>query len=222
MILKKCYKDKLPVFISHSLIPFDYYLSRQESFLPLMELLNHQFSGEEYQIISFLENLIRWFNKEGWLEDDGYLNVKCNTISVVGPPNCGKSFFDCFSAIALNTGEIGRINNRTNHFSLQEAAYKRLIKGNEINVEESAKEEFKKICEGLPVNIHLKNQADAILMRTPLLLMSNTWTFFNGDSAFKERVKTFRWQSSPFLKKYDKKPYPLGLFDVYDYYNIKY
>lgn len=188
------YSKTLPVFNSHTLNPFDLYHNVEESVYYLNSLLNFQFNGEEFKIVNFLSNVKRWFDKSGWLEETGLINIKCNTISVVGPPNCGKSyFFDCLASLALNVGHIGRINNKTNHFSLQESVNKRLISGNEISMEEGAKEDFKKICEGSPVNIPVKHQKDSVLYKTPVLLMSNSFSFVNHDPAFK------RYQSKNFF-----------------------
>ncbi|GFR09522.1 non-capsid protein NS-1 [Trichonephila clavata] len=92
-------------------------------------------------------------------KDNEYkLNSKINTIAVIGPPNAGKNYFwDCLAAIALNVGHIGRVNNKTNQFALQEVIDKRLIIGNEINMEDGAKDDFKKLCEGKALNIRVKH-----------------------------------------------------------------
>lgn len=216
------YSKTLPVFNSHTLNPFDLYHNIDESVYYLNSLLNFQFNGEEFKIVNFLSNVKRWFDKSGWLEETGLINIKCNTISVVGPPNCGKSyFFDCLASLALNVGHIGRINNKTNHFSLQESVNKRLISGNEISMEEGAKEDFKKICEGSPVNIPVKHQKDSVLYKTPVLLMSNSYSFVNHDPAFKDiRVKTFLWKPYDTLQSSEKKPYPLAMFKIFDMYNV--
>lgn len=92
----------------------------------------------------FLQNLKWWFDREGWGK-----NPKMNALCVIGPPNSGKNyFFDALVAIACNVGHIGRVNNKTNQFALQDAYNRRIVVGNEISMEDGAKEDFKKLCEG--------------------------------------------------------------------------
>lgn len=210
----------IPVFYANSVNPFDYYMSREQSFEALMFLLFFQFGGET-EIVSFLTNLQKWFDKIGWLDKDGNVNVKVNTIVVTGPPNSGKSFFfDCVASIALNVGHIGRVNNKTNNFALQDAVDRRLVVGNEICMEESAKDDFKKICEGLACNVRVKFKRDHVFYRTPVLLLSNDLPFVVTDPAFRERVRHFRWKQCSELKKYKLKPYPLALVDIFNHFNV--
>ncbi|GBN37837.1 Non-capsid protein NS-1 [Araneus ventricosus] len=148
--LKNLLENSTPVFYSNSATnPFKYYHTREESFEYLHTLLKFQFNDDEDKIKDLLFNIVSWFNKKGWfqLNSDGEysLNSKINTICVIGPPNAGKNYFwDCFCAIALNTGHIGRVNNKCNQFALQEVVDRRLIIGNEINMEDGAKDDFKK------------------------------------------------------------------------------
>lgn len=44
----------------------------------------------------------------------------------------------------------------------------------------------------------------------------------SGDRAFKNvRMVTFQWQCCPLLAESTKKPYPLALFDVFEYFSIE-
>lgn len=150
------------------------------------------------------------------------LNSKINTIVCVGPANCGKNYFwDSVVALGMNVGHIGRVNNRTNQFSLQDAMRRRIVIGNEVSMEEGAKEDFKKLCEGTALNIRIKNKKDNIFKRTPVCLISNFELDICGDSTFNNiRIHTLRWKTAPLLAPSKMKPYPLAIFDLYDLYNI--
>lgn len=217
-------EGKLPVFYANNADPFVYYLDRVQSYNILMKLLNFQFRGDEEEIKYVLGNVCRWFDRGGWLEKDGTLNVKCNTIVVEGPPNSGKNFFwDTPISLASNVGHIGRINNKTNNFALQDCANRRAIIGNELNMEQDAINDFKKLCEGSALNVRVKHSADKVVFKTPTLILTNDALEICTDPAFKNiRVKHFRWRKADFLKDIPKRPYPMAFFDVLDYYDIKF
>nr|ARV85888.1 nonstructural protein [Planococcus citri densovirus] len=208
-----------PIFYANNLDPYEYYHSRDTSLYFLDELLKFQLKGEEEIIKPFLSNLRNWFNREGL---DG--NPKMNALCVIGPPNSGKNyFFDAIIALANNVGHIGRVNNKTNNFALQDVVNRRIVVGNEISMEEGAKEDFKKLCEGTAFNVRVKFKADCIFTKTPVLLISNNELDICWDPHFKDvRLKTIRWNTAPLLAASNKKPYPLAMYDLFDKYNVSY
>nr|QTE04129.1 MAG: nonstructural protein [Lanius cristatus ambidensovirus] len=220
---KSLFNNKLPVFYSNNVNPFEYYHDEEDSFKYIMKLLAYQFQNDEDKIKTFLKNIVRWFNREGWLMEDGSVNSKLNTVVCIGPPNCGKNYFwDCLVSLACNVGHIGRVNNKTNNFALQECVNRRLIVGNEISMEEGAKEDFKKLCEGTALNVRVKHKSDCVINKTPVLLISNSLLFLCSDPAFKDiRCKIYYWTQFEELKNSDKKPYPLVIFKVLDYFEIQ-
>lgn len=213
------YSSSNPIFYGTSTNPFDYYHTMEDSLHYIKALIEHQFENDEEQIKYFLTNLRDWFNKLGW---DG--NPKMNTIYVKGPPNCGKNyFFDMIAAIAYNVGHIGRVCNKTNNFPLQDCFNRRLCIANEMSVEDSAIEDMKKLCEGTAFNIRVKYQGDKIFTKAPVLVISNNYIDFMYRSEFAGvRVHMLYWKQADLLKDSDKKPYPMCLFKLYDYYNISY
>lgn len=222
---KNFYNDKLPIFYANSINPFDYYHDRETSVNYLNDLLLFQCGGDTDKLRELLGNIKTWFNKQGWsqLINGKYeINPKINCVVILGPPNSGKNYFwDTIAAVAMNVGHIGRVNNKTNQFALQDAHNRRLVMGNEINMEEGAKEDFKKLCEGTAFNIRVKYQGDKIFKRTPIVLISNFDLDICGDPHFRNvRLITLRWKSAPLLASSKKKPYPLALFDLYDMYDI--
>lgn len=150
------------------------------------------------------------------------LNSKINCVCIIGPPNSGKNYFwDAIGALAQNVGHIGRVNNKTNQFALQDAYGRRLVMGNEISMEDGAKEDFKKLCEGTALNIRVKYQGDKIFKKTPVCLISNFDLDICGDSAFNNiRIHTMRWATANLLAESKKKPYPLAIFDLFELYNV--
>ena len=227
---KNYYEGKLPIFYANSINPFNYYHDRETSADYLNELLKFQCNGDEDKVRELLGNIKTWFNRLGWsvatITEDGVkqyeLNPKINAIAIIGPPNSGKNYFwDAIAAIAMNVGHIGRVNNKTNQFALQDCYNRRLVMGNEISMEEGAKEDFKKFCEGTAFNIRVKYQGDKIFKRTPACLISNFDLDICGDPHFRNvRLHTMRWKSAPLLASSKKKPYPLSIFDLYELYNV--
>uniref|UniRef100_A0AB74ULK2 Nonstructural protein 1 n=1 Tax=Scindoambidensovirus sp. TaxID=2809839 RepID=A0AB74ULK2_9VIRU len=216
-MFRAVYEQCNPIFYANSKNPFDYYHTREESVEIVKELLEWQYGGDEERIKMFLTNVRDWFNKKGW---EG--NPKCNAITIIGPPNSGKNyFFDMLGAIAFNVGHIGRVNNKTNNFALQECYGKRMVIGNEISMEEGAMEDFKKLCEGTAFNIRVKFQGDKIFTKAPVLLISNSALQITNHPHFENvRNKTMRWSQAPLLAKSTMKPYPLCIFDIYNMYDI--
>lgn len=215
---KHLYDGKEPIFYANNQDVWNYYHSMDESVDYMSKLLLHQFDHESDNVTSFLENLRNWFNKEGWAG-----NPKVNAIAIIGPPNSGKNyFFDAIAALAYNVGHIGRVNNKTNNFALQDCYNRRLVMGNEISMEEGAKEDFKKLCEGTALNIRVKYQGDKIFNKTPVCLISNHTLDICNDPTFKNvRLQTFRWHTCTLLRDSKLKPYPLSIFKLYEMYGVE-
>lgn len=214
---KEFYLGKEPIFYANDVNPFTYYHTRSESFNFVNDLLKFQFNDSEEAISEFLTNIVSWFNKFGWER-----NPKCNALAIIGPPNSGKNyFFDMISSLAYNIGHIGRVNNKTNQFALQECVNRRLVVGNEISMEDGAIEDFKKLCEGTAFNIRVKFQGDKIFTKCPVLLISNFMLDICTHPHFRNiRLHTMRWIQADLLKHSNKKPYPLCLFDLFEHYNV--
>lgn len=214
---KEIYDGAQPIFYANCLNPYDYYHTREESMKFVNDLLCFQYNDDEEEIKKLLTNIRDWFNLDGWNQ-----NPKMNALCVIGPPNSGKNYFwDMLCALAYNVGHIGRVNNRTNQFALQECYGRRMVVGNEISMEDGAKEDFKKLCEGTAFNIRVKYQGDKIFTKCPVLLISNFELDICYDSHFKGvRLHTIRWKTCSLLKDSNKKPYPLCIFDLFEKYNI--
>lgn len=105
---------------------------------------------------------------------------------------------------------------------MQDVANRRIVIGNELNMEEDALDDFKKLCEGAALNVRVKHQPDKVVFKTPVLIMANSTLDICRDPAFVNvRFKLFNWNYAAFLKDAEKKAYPLAIFDVLNYYDIK-
>lgn len=211
------YNDKNCLFYANDLDYTKYYHDIDTSVRFISDLLRYQYDDEEDKIKELLNNIRDWFNRKGW--DN---NPKINCICIVGPPNSGKNYFwDMLAALAYNVGHIGRVNNKTNQFALQECHMRRLVMGNEISMEDGAKEDMKKICEGTACNIRKKYQGDKVFTKTPVCLIANYMLDICYDPTFKDvRLHTIKWSTYEGLRESNKKPYPLAFFKLYDLYNV--
>ncbi|QOR29551.1 nonstructural protein [Bat-associated densovirus 1] len=219
------YDQGKPIFYANNIDPFVYYHDRDTSSKFLIDLLKFQYNDNDDKVKELLINIVSWFNRKGWHQiknNEMVLNPKINCVAINGAPNSGKNYFwDTIAAISTNVGHIGRVSNKCNQFSLQDAYNRRLVMGNELSMEDSAKEDFKKLCEGAAFNIRVKFQGDKIFTRTPVCFITNGVLELTGDPHFKNvRLVSINWRTCNLLAMSDKKPYPLALFDVFDYFGV--
>lgn len=215
---RRLYDGKRPVFYANNVDPFDYYHDIPTSTDIIVQLLRLQFNDDDDKVREFLTNVRDWFNLLGW---EG--NSKIQAICIVGAANSGKSFFfDMLACLAYNTGTIGKVNNKHNKFSFQEIVNRRFIIANELSMEDSAIDDFKKLCEGAAFNFSVKYESDGIHTKTPVCIISNRLLEICFHPDFKDvRLKTMHWKKAAFLAEFKKKAYPLAIFNVFDYYNIE-
>nr|QVW56833.1 MAG: nonstructural protein NS1 [Cecropis daurica ambidensovirus] len=177
------------------------------------DLLKFQFDEDDEQICHFLNSLVDVLDKK---------LPKCNALSVISAPNAGKNFFfDMVFALCLNYGQLGQAN-KYNVFAFQEAPNKRVLLWNEPNYEASLTDVIKMMMGGDPYTVRVKNQMDAHVRRTPVIILSNKCVPFMSDSAFATRIVQFRWKTAPQLKEIEIKPNPMCLFNIFNKYNIQF
>lgn len=186
----------------------EYYMSISESFDILEKLLFFQFDDDIEQVSSFVVNLFNVIDKKV---------PKKNTIFVLSEPNAGKNFFfDTFIHYCINFGQMGNFN-RYCTFPLMECVDKRIILWNEPVMEPSATETLKCILGGDTCNAKVKFQGDAVITRTPVIVLSNN-DVFPKDKAFRSRMYSYRWRSCDMLRNINKKPHPLCVYKFYSKY----
>nr|QTE04084.1 MAG: putative nonstructural protein 1 [Tarsiger cyanurus ambidensovirus] len=162
-------------------------------------------------------------DKESFLRD--LLHVldralpKKNTLSVMGPAGSGKNYMmdACIHAM-LNFGQIGNFN-RFSNFPLQDAVDRRVLLWNEPNVEPAAYETLKEIFGGDSSNVKVKYKNDAILLRTPVIVLCNHEAFPTTEP-FRQRMFRREWKACPALQTLTKKPFPFAIFYLLIKHNI--
>lgn len=198
----------------------DYFPNMDDSFKSLDDLLKYQFEDDESKISEFLQDLVNVVDKQP--PGNPGINIKCNTFVVVSPPSAGKNFFfDTLFTLLLNFGQLGTANKH-NNFAFQDAPNRRIILWNEPNYESSITDYLKTLFEGGDTKVRVKMMGDTHVKRTPIVVLTNNVVPFMVDSAFKSRIKVYRWQAAPFLKDLKFKPYPLVFFDLLLKYKIKF
>lgn len=188
----------------------DYYYNLEHSVNIANELLLFQFNNEHINVKSFLTNLYNLLEK----------NVpKKNCMFILSPPNAGKNyFFDAVLHYFLNFGQIGNFN-KYNNFPLMECVNRRVILWNEPHCETSSFETIKMLFGGDTLNVKVKFLDDAIVNRTPVIVLSNN-DIFPKDTAFRTRMYFYMWKSCASLKRCKKKLLPLILPKLFEMYKI--
>lgn len=197
-----------PIFQAY-LSSFDaYYYPIEYSCTIIEELLCYQV-GED-NLYMFLMDLYKVIDK---------MIPKVNSFYVIGPPNAGKNFFfDSVLSSCIVTGQVGNFNRHCN-FPLMECVNKRCLLWNEPNFEPAAVDTLKMLLGGDSMNVKVKNRADAIVLRTPLIILTNNSVFPN-DTAFQSRMIKYTWRTAPFLKQYTLKLHPLSFYALLRKYTI--
>ncbi|XP_037557265.2 LOW QUALITY PROTEIN: uncharacterized protein LOC119434485 [Dermacentor silvarum] len=202
------YKNTQPLFDAPQGDLSAYYMSIEESFDAVLELLSFQFDDNQPEISDFVNNLYMLVEK---------LVPKKNCLEVVSPPSAGKNFFfDAVLSFYINRGTI-RNFNRYSNFPLQDTVGRRILVWNEPNCESSAFDTVKKIFGGDVDSVAVKYSPDQTISRTPVIVLSNN-EVFPDDDAFNHRMFRYKWKSCPLLKRHDKKVHPMSLVMLYDKY----
>lgn len=186
-----------------------YYYNIEDSIKYLIKMLIWQ-CGDENRAKLFMQNLFDIVDKR---------IPKKNCLMIIGPPNSGKNwFFDHVIHFFQNFGQIGNFNKFVS-FPLQESVNKRILLWNEPNCEPSAFDTCKMLFGGDLISVRVKYQQDAVVARTPIIVLSNV-SVFPTDKTFQTRMSTWYWKVSPWLKECNKKPTPLAFPKLLRYFNI--
>lgn len=190
----------------------NYYYSPEDSLKICEKLVAFQFRDNKQDILYFYQCLFDVIDRRV---------PKKNSLFVLSPPNAGKNFFfDACIHYCINFGQMGNFN-RYCTFPLMECVDRRIILWNEPVMEASASETLKCILGGDTCNAKVKYQGDAVISRTPVIILSNN-DVFPKDQAFRSRMFSFDWRPAPFLKDCTKKPHPLVLHLLYNKYMKNY
>lgn len=186
----------------------NYYYSRQGSLELLYDILCFQFNNDETKIDQFLLDLYNIVNK---------VIPKKNTFFLQSYANAGKNMFmDPLIQLCCNYGMIGNFT-RYQNFPLMDCINRRIIMWNKPVLEPTATETLKLLFGGDTINIKVKFEKDAIMARTPVIVLAN-YNPFPKDAAFKTRMFHYHWRPMPQLKSVDKKVLPLAMYDLINPY----
>ena len=91
---------------------------------------------------------------------------------------------------------------------------------NEPNYEAAVIDQLKMMTAGDSYTVTVKNKPDMAVYKTPMIVLTNNHVSIMTDPAFKDRVKTFRWVSAPYLKDCKRKPYPVAFYHLLVKYKV--
>jgi len=199
--------DCSPIFSAGHTAVDDYYYSIDESVGILDDFLMYQYNNDEEAVYNFLSNLYNILERKF---------PKRNCILVHSPPSAGKNFFfDCIIDYFLVRGQLASRINKTNNFPYQEAYGKRILLWNEPNYESNATDQLKMITGGDAYTVNVKNKPDAAVYKTPVIILTNNTINLMYSNAFKDRICMYKWREAPYLKDFNKKPYPLATYFIF-------
>nr|QUS52533.1 NS1 [Mute swan feces associated ambidensovirus 2] len=204
-------EECIPIFSAgHSGIDNVYY-DINDSLSVLTKLVEFQCNYDDEAIDYFMTSIYNVLERD---------IPKCNTILIHSAPSAGKNyFFDCVIDYFINKGQLGRANKH-NNFAFQEAYGKRIILWNEPNYESAMTDQLKMMTAGDAYTVTVKNKPDAAVYKTPLIVLTNNRIPLMHDPTFKDRIIQFFWKPAPFLKDYNKKPYPLAIYYMFKNYGL--
>lgn len=185
-----------------------HYLPPDVSLTMCIRLLEEQYGQDS--IGEFLQRLMHICEK---------VEPKRNTMLILGPPNCGKTwFFDMVCAFYLNVGHIANFV-RGEHFPLNDCIGRRILMWNEPSIMPSAFDTVKMITGGDPCPANVKYQGHSVISRTPLIMTGNNRVFPDTE-VWTSRVYTEHWHQAPFLKDVRGYPVPTTLYKLFKLYGV--
>ncbi|KAF5287348.1 hypothetical protein FQA39_LY15951 [Lamprigera yunnana] len=173
----------------------DYYYTLEESLLITEKVIMYQCWDNKDKFIQFLMDCISICDK---------LKPKINCLFIQSDPNADKNFImDSILHYYFNFGLVD----------------KRILMLNEPSCEPSAFETLKMLFGGDNFNVKIKCESDTVLLRTPIIILSNNDPF-PRDEAFRSRMIYYKWRTCPMLKDYKKiLPLTFYLLEIHDIFN---
>lgn len=138
---------------------------------------------------------------------------------IVSKPNAGKNmFFDAVVHWYSNYGQVCNFN-KYQQFPLMDCVNRRILIWNECLSSSEFMETLKLLFSGDSMKVKVKYLGDAVIDRTPIILLTNT-DIFPKDEAFKSRMFRYTWQPFPDLKHVQRKVNPHAYIELLKKYNI--
>lgn len=196
----------------------DYYYSRIESQEIIEDLVQFQMAdiyasnnlNDTDGNTSFWTDIYRICNKT---------NGKINCLELIGPANCGKSYFiNWLTEFFINVGHVENFN-RYHNFPLQSAYNARVLNWGEAYAESSQVDTVKLLLGGDPCPANIKYENTQTIEKTPVFITANK-RLLPRTKPFTERMIRYDWQPCDWLKEKIKKPNPLCFIDILYKYDI--
>lgn len=100
-----------------------------------------------------------------------------------------------------------------------DAVNRRICVWNEPMCESSSFEDVKLLFGGDTMKVKVKYQGDAVVDRTPIIILTNN-DIFPKDNTFQCRMYKYQWKPFEDLKYVKKKLHPMGFHELLIHYNI--
>lgn len=200
-----------PVFAAPDGHVYKHYHSIKNSVLLLDMLLLHQYKTEA-NVAAFLTRVYRLLDK---------IDPKKNCMTISGPPNSGKTFFgNVLQGIMLSVGVIENCN-RYHSFPFQTCVDKRLLFWDEPSLPSAdALESLKLLFGGYSMSANIKYRNAQLIVRTPVLVMTNYSNFPSNEHVWSTRIYRERWRACAGLVKATKQAHPMAMFALWNKYGI--
>lgn len=197
---------------------YDYYYNREMSKKIILDLIQFQQSdifafekqSDEVGQTAFWNDIYNICNRT---------NSKRNCLELIGPQNCGKSYFaNWLTEFFINVGHVANFS-RFENFPLQSAYNARILNWGEAYAEKSKLDSVKLLLGGDPCPANIKYESTQTIEKTPVIITANK-RLIPKNGPFNERMIRYDWKTCDMLKQYDKKPNPLAFIDILREYDI--
>ena len=185
------------------------YLDLKQSYIVMCHLLNQQCADP----LEFLKQCISILDKT---------QSKVNTLAIIGPAGCGKTYFvETLAELSWTCGRPASTFNKHSAFPFDDCLNKRMLLFNELSIAESHIDMLKSVFEGSLTTINCKYEKRAILQRTPCFITTNNNFILDlphvHQSAYNQRIIKHNWHPQPWLKDVHFYPHPLVWKQLYNH-----
>lgn len=176
----------------------------------MWKLLLFQNDDNELKTRDFIEKLYSWLNKT---------SGKKNCFFIYGKKSAGKSYFaSTLRGISLTVGQITNMNKNYS-FPFNNCVNKRLLYWDEPFFESAAEENLKILFSGNLLSVAVKNQNNADIHRTPVLVTANENRLPTKEE-FDCRINRYEWKTAEFLRDCTREMHPFAIYNMFDKFGL--
>jgi Parvovirus non-structural protein NS1 len=183
-----------------------YFLNKEDTLQVVEDLLTHQFNDDVEAKENFIDILYNVLESTG---------PKLNTVILIGPQSCGKSYFvDWIIQYFLNAAFLNIVDPKY-VFKYQDLLNRRIVHWNEPNYHPDQIDFLKTVLGGEQGKISVKFCDEMPIFRMPFLITTNNPISVMHDPVFADRLRYYVWRPAPFLLEIKKYPNPLYVWDFF-------